>query len=264
VASQGIDFVPAPMPLLRRTSVSLVQTGDNFLWDLCPWLPGSADYRANPSRTRLTAAMQALAQFHVAAADGQASNTGPAPAVIERIERAQQLLSGDFQRIAAAVGSGLEAALDLRAVRLLAQAHPQLANLPLRLEVIASVNLPLSPAIRDIHHDHVLFTGDKVTGLIDFGALRIDTPLADIARLVGSLVGDDQPAREFALNAYRELRPLSRQEHGHIDVLDRSGLVLGGLNWLRWLYLDRRDMGPLPPIVKRIDEILARLLVWPT
>ena len=49
-------------------------------------------------------------------------------------------------------------------------------------------------------------------------------------------------------STYSERRPLSEADRSLIDLLDDSGQVLGGLNWLRWLYLDRRDMGPLPPI----------------
>ncbi|MBW8885212.1 MAG: phosphotransferase [Planctomycetia bacterium] len=117
----------------------------------------------------------------------------------------------------------------------------------------------LQPAIRDVHHDHVLFTGEEVTGLIDFGAMRIDTPLADVARLVGSLVGDDHEARQFACDAYSELRPLSEADRRLIDVLDETGVVLGALNWLIWLYIEHRDMGPVGPIVKRLNELLTRL-----
>jgi len=262
VAAQRIDFVPAPVPLLGRTGVTLVQSEDNYLWDLCPWLPGIADFHARPTRQRLAAAMRALARFHTAAANHQppVASTAPAPAIVERIDLVQQLLSGDFDRIEAAVHAGLDANLDLRAVRVLALCRNRLAALSPGLESAAQLRLPLSPAIRDIHHDHVLFTGDEVTGLIDFGALRIDTPLADIARLVGSLVGDDQPARDFALSAYGQLCPLSDQDRHLIDLLDEAGLLLGGLNWLRWLYLERRDMGPLRSILKRLDEILSRLI----
>lgn len=119
--------------------------------------------------------------------------------------------------------------------------------------------LRLQPAIRDIHHDHVLFTGDEVTGILDFGAMRIDTPLTDIARLVGSLVGDDHDARQFAFDAYAGLRPLSDADRRLIDVLDETRLILGALNWLTWLYVERRDMGPIGPIVRRMGEILMRL-----
>jgi homoserine kinase type II len=124
-----------------------------------------------------------------------------------------------------------------------------------------NTRLPLQPAIRDIHHDHVLFTGDEVTGLIDFGAMRIDTPLTDIARLVGSLVGDNTPARRAAFNVYSEFRPLAEGDERLIDWLDGTALVIAAHNWLRWLYIERRDMGPTAPIVQRIEEINRRLAI---
>src|SRR5205807_3808434 len=54
-----------------------------------------------------------------------------------------------------------------------------------RLESLADISLPLQPCIRDIWHDHVLFTANDVTGVIDFGAVDMDTPATDIARLLG-------------------------------------------------------------------------------
>ncbi len=261
VAAQGVDFIPVPIPTRRASEGAFIQI-DRHLWDLTSWLPGTADYHANPSRPRLSAALQALARFHTAAATFPPNLpvTGTAPAFTERFDLVWQLLDSDLNRIQAAVHQGLDVDLDLRAEQILSRSRGLLPQLLAPLEVACRQPLSLSSAIRDIHHDHVLFTGERVTGLIDFGALRIDTPFADVARLVGSLVADDQPARDFALTAYAELRPLDDADRRLIDLLDHSGLVLGGLNWLRWLYLDRRDMGPLRPIVKRLDAILARLL----
>jgi homoserine kinase type II len=261
VAAQGINFVPAPIPTRSVSGGALVEF-DQHLWDLSPWLPGTADYLARPSRLRLAAAMQALALFHVAAATCPCAppTSGIAPAFAERRDQVRQLLGGELERIAARLESGLAPELDLRARQLLPLAASLLPRLRRPLEAACRDLLPLGPAIRDIHHDHVLFTGDTVTGLVDFGAMRIDTPLADVARLVGSLAADDQPARDFALNAYSELRPLSDSDRRLVDLLDQSGVALGGLNWLRWLYLEERDMGPLEPIYKRLDAILARLV----
>ena len=81
----------------------------------------------------------------------------------------------------------------------------------------------------------------------------------DIARLIGSLVGDNHVEREAALDAYHEMRPLTALDRQLIDALDRSGLVIGAFNWLTWLYVERRDMGPTEPIVHRLDEIIRRL-----
>jgi Ser/Thr protein kinase RdoA (MazF antagonist) len=261
VAAQGIDFVPVPIPT-RSVSEGAFVRRDHYLWDLTLWLPGTADYHANPSRPRLTAAMHALARFHTAAAS-ISQDPWPckiAPVFTDRLDQVRQLVGGDLDRIAAAVQTGLDAGLDLRAGQLLPVARGLLSHLLSPLESACREQMPLSPAIRDIHHDHVLFTGDQVTGLVDFDALRIDTPLADVARLVGSLVAGDRPARQFALDAYSQLRPLTAADRGRVHFLDESGQILGGLNWLRWIYLDRRDMGPLPPILKRLDAILARLL----
>jgi homoserine kinase type II len=261
VVAQGIAFVPAPIPTRSVGEGALLQF-DHHLWDLSPWLPGTPDYHARSSRPRLAAAMQALANFHSAAASCPIAPTtsGIAPAFAERRDQVLRLLSGGIDRIASHVERGLAEDLDLRARRLLPLARALLPHLRAPLEAACRDPLPLRPAIRDVHHDHVLFTGERVTGLIDFGAMRIDTPLADIARLVGSLVADDQPARVFALNAYSELRPLTDSDRRLVDLLDQSGVVLGGLNWLRWLYVEQRDMGPLPPIVKRLDEFIARLV----
>ena len=260
VASGGIDFVPVPIAADRGGTI-VEHAGQH--WELTPWLPGLADYHAHPSPARLAAAMNALARFHEAASGdwNRPSGIGPqaAPSIRDRIELAEQLLADDLDRIAAAVAGGLSPPFDLRAARIVAFARVRLPSLRDPLAAAANVSLPLSPAIRDVHHDHVLFTGDRVTGLIDFGALRIDTPLADVARLVGSLAGDDEPSRQHALAAYADLRPLSNENRRLIDLLDASNVVLGGLNWLRWLYVERRDMGPLAPILRRLDEILKRL-----
>jgi homoserine kinase type II len=255
-----IDYVPVPIAADRGNS--FVEHEGHY-WELTPWMPGQADFRDHPTPVRLGAAMHALARFHNAAT-GQwdrtsGTETQAAPAIRERLELVDQLQGGDLGRIAAAVRRGLSDDLDARAARILAGVNQRLAPLRQPLAAATSVSLPLSPAIRDVHHDHVLFTGQRVTGLVDFGALRIDTPLADVARLVGSLAGDDLQSRTHALAAYNELRPLADADRRLIDLLDASNVVLGGQNWLRWLYLDRRDMGPTGPILHRLDEIVQRL-----
>jgi len=204
--------------------------------------------------------MQTLAQFHLLAATIGQNKEAPPPAILDRQRRYEEYASrGGIAVIERAVGSPLESETDALASRMLARVRFAIERSAVWRELEAPIQLPLQPAIRDIHHDHVLFTGDEVTGIIDFGAMRIDTPLTDIARLVGSLVGDEREARQFAFNAYSELRPLSESDRQVIDLLDESGVILGGLNWLNWLYVERRDMGPTEPIVRRLGELLQRL-----
>lgn len=244
-------------PLKTAKGMTFVEHGGH-LWELTKWLPGAADYRSRPSRERLKAAMNVLARFHMAAAEYK-RRTGIAPAVADRQRQLAGMRAKGLAEIERGLGQPLGNEIDELAVRLLAAAGEALQSRSIDGRLAAVPELMLQPAIRDVHHEHVLFTGDEVTGLIDFGALRIDTPLADVARLVGSLVGDDADARRFAFDTYSELRSLGDTDRRLVDLLDESGLVLGGLNWLMWLYVERRDMGPVGPIVKRIDELLVRL-----
>jgi homoserine kinase type II len=117
----------------------------------------------------------------------------------------------------------------------------------------------LRPCIRDVWHDHVLFSGQQVTGLIDFGAMRVDSIATDIARLVGSLVGDDRRGRRLAIAAYQTINALTRDEERMIGVLDLSTQVIAGLNWVRWLSVENRTFPNPSAMAERIRKILGRL-----
>src|SRR5262245_19528022 len=256
-----LELVVSQLPVVAcplrtgRGSTFIEHVG--HLWELSHWLPGAADYHARPSRERLRAAMRVLARFHELAARYE-RRKGAAPALVDRQRRLAGMREQRFTLIERALRRPLGNEIDNRAIRLMAIAGEALQPPRLVESLAAAPELVLQPAIRDIHHDHVLFIGDEVSGLIDFGAMRIDTPLTDLARLVGSLAGDDREARRFALDVYSELRPLNHEERRLVDVLDESGIVLGALNWLMWLYVERRDMGAVEPIAKRLDELLAR------
>jgi len=255
VAARGLRIVPAP---LQATSGETFVEFDDRYWELTPWLTGQADFHLRPTKGRLQAAMEALARFHEFAASADPHCDHP-PCLAERELELTTLLRGGIEEIVSAVARGVSPELDSRAQRILTAAGGRLGDLATLVQVAARQMLPLQPAIRDIHRDHVLYTGDDVTGIVDFGAMRIDTPLTDVARLIGSLVGDDRAARTVAFEAYATVRPLSETDRQVIDLLDESGVVLGGLHWLQWLYLERRDMGEMEPIIQRLDGILNRL-----
>src|SRR5207237_4695271 len=105
-----------------------------------------------------------------------------------------------------------------RAWRIVSDRVPQV------LAILAHRDLPLpvQPCLCDVWHDHVLFTGDDVTGLIDYGAVKEDNVAADLARLLGSLVGDDRALYEMGLDAYAAVRPLAEQERQLVPLLDRT------------------------------------------
>jgi Ser/Thr protein kinase RdoA (MazF antagonist) len=141
-------------------------------------------------------------------------------------------------------------------VRLFARAAE--ASAPL-IDRAARLHVALQPCIRDIWHDHVLFTGDQVSGLVDFGGLRPDNVATDIARLLGSLAADDLDAWELGLASYDRVRALSSDERTLIAAFDRSTVLMGGLEWLDWIYLQSRAFPDRAVVESRLDRAIERL-----
>jgi Ser/Thr protein kinase RdoA (MazF antagonist) len=243
---------------------------DGSLWQVEPWLEGLPESTFGESR--LSSTMRALACWHLAAArhvpapehavwfsrhENQVS-----PAVRERRERLQSLRPATIQQWAEAAQK--DASFDLRdGLRRMAECV--LGCVPrslMELESAACFMVPLQPVLRDVWRDHILFTGDEVTGIIDPSACRSESVAADLARLLGSMIGDDRPAWDFALDEYHRRRPLSPAERTLIPVLDRSGVLLSAVTWLSWLGPEQRVSPDDPRVLPRVRELTARLERW--
>ncbi len=258
-ASRGISFVPTP--ILTTTGRSFIPF-EGHLWELMPWMPGVADYEAFPSNRKLTAAMTALARFHVAVAGYPAvalpQVSGAAPAVTRRLSRLRELAHRGTADLAQATTGSAWPDLAPMAHQFLTLLPTLLPRVIDRLAPLSNAMLPVQPCIRDIWHDHVLFTGDEVTGIIDFGAMNTDTPATDVARLLGSLVGDDEQGWQIGLAAYTKVRPLIALERQAVLAIDASSTILAGHNWLRWIYVERRRFENHSRIVERFGALLQR------
>jgi Ser/Thr protein kinase RdoA (MazF antagonist) len=122
--------------------------------------------------------------------------------------------------------------------------------------------LPLQPCLRDIWHDHVFFIGEEVTGIVDFGSVKIDHVAVDLARLLGSLVEDDAPLRAAGLDAYGRVCHLSSEEQELVTILDKTGAIVALMNWLQWLYHDGRQFEDLGLVARRIERLVRRVVQW--
>lgn len=280
-------FAQVPVPLATRFGGTCIAR-DGHLWELTPWLPGRADYRQGPSPERLQNALAALAEFHQAAGsfdparaagdcDGDSTTKGTArtpaangagrpshglsPGVAERQQRLRAWLSGaaeDLRRHLAADPLALPR-LAPRGRAILDDFARAAAGVVESLDEAAQVSVPLQMCIRDIWHDHVFFEADRVTGIVDFGSMHVECVAGDIARLLGSLVADSPEGWAMGLAAYQSVRPLLPDEERLIGVFDRSTVLLSGLNWLDWLFREKRQFGDLGAVKRRIDEIADRL-----
>jgi len=254
----GCQLVPVP---LKTSDGHTFVEHNRRLWELTPWLPGNANFLQRPTRDKLVGAAQALARFHQAAETslGPAGSDRPSPAVGQRHEQLLQLQRGGAPSIRGHVPSRCWPGLSARAVVILDFFDGLAPQIVAMLDDARRSAVRLQPCIRDIWHDHVLFQGNEVSGLVDFGAMQIDSVAGDIARLFGSIVGDDPRGWETAQHAYESIRPLSDNERSLIPVLDRSAVLLSGMNWLLWICEEQREFEGQNVILSRLDVTIQRL-----
>jgi Ser/Thr protein kinase RdoA (MazF antagonist) len=177
----------------------------------------------------------------------------------QRRQRLADLQAGQLDRLAAAIVPGEWPALAERALRLVQLVRLATPRVQQTIADAVALPVPIQPCIGDVWHDHVLFLDDAVSGLIDFGGMRADTVAGDVARLLGSLVADDRGGWQTGLTAYDRRRPLSTAERRLITAFDQSGVLMSGLEWIEWIYVDRRVFDSPAMIESRLDATIARL-----
>jgi len=251
----GLPFVPAALP--TRAGDTLVEYGSR-LWEVTSWMPGRADFHEHPTLARLENVCTALARLHLAWS-GRTSPAAPCPGVQRRLARARQwmdlLQSGWRPNVVADAADPVLPWAD-RAWHLL---RFHINNVPRRLAPWTTRPLPIQPCLCDIWHDHCLFDGDTLTGLVDYGGVKVDHVSVDLARLLGSLVPDDPDQWAVGLAAYRRLRPLSVDEEALTAALDETGTLLGMGNWLRWLYREGRIFEDRAAVAERLARLVQRI-----
>ena len=254
----GLTF--APRLFASSAGATWTEHGSR-LWEVQEWLSGDADYHRRPSPAKLQAALAALAQLHLCWQGILPPASGPCPAIARRLDAVREwrdLMRSGWRPTPRADDPARPAAE--RAWRLL---PGRIDAVPDLLRRWADRVWPLQPCLCDVWHDHVLFDGDRVTGIIDYGAMKIDHPAVDVARLLGSLVEDDADGWAAGLAAYREVRPFSGDEEELARALDVTGTIAGAAVWLRWLYHDRKGFEDRAAAGRRLEELTARIVSWP-
>ena len=255
----GLPFVPR---VVVASNHSTVIEAARRCWELTTWQCGRADFHANPSASRLRAAMTALAQLHRAwRVDREA--VGASDAALRRLTILSAWERDCLQSLEVNCRRLQDQPLRELGSRALGQLRGLVSSARKAVEPSLHHRLPLQPCLCDIWHDHILFDGDQVTGIVDYGSMHgAECVAADLGRLLGSLVGDESALWEAAFDAYAELRPLSAAERDLARLLDWTGAVVSVGHWLEWLGNDRLSPAYLPAAVRRFEMLVARLESW--
>lgn len=249
VESSGLEFIPAP---IESGDAWPLRDASSGRWEAAPWKPGIPLNEIASDPAAIAAAIEGLARFHRFARGYGAGGPLKQSAFADRLQRLRSLPATLLR-----VATGQTAYPELWQIGPLLPVAAQRAE-----EMLASCG-GVPPMAQPIHGDarpeHFLLRDSELTGLIDFGAMRIDTPLADLARLAGELAAGDAGCRDSLVEAYSEAASIPVDRHT-VAALDLSGAVLSGANWLSWLCQPaskRRD----PELVRqRLQSILARLV----
>lgn len=274
IQKSGVKQVPVPVK--SKFGTTLYAEASQF-WQLEPWMPGRADFSSNPSDARLRNAMTALAEWHEAASRFEPRTSEvkwfkscaaeTSPTVEDRLERIERYYTQDAHKLRDILahitsldswGTDFSELVNLSR-RILDAFDQSVESIGSELQLYRDVKFRLHPCLRDVWHDHVLFDGEQVTGLIDPNAAKTETPATDLARLLGSFLGDDNDRWDFAIAAYRSVRPLSDREAKVARVIDRSTVLLSGMTWLERLFVHKENYTSPPRILDRLQQIVSRL-----
>ncbi|NOY40683.1 MAG: phosphotransferase [Planctomycetes bacterium] len=260
VEKSGFALAPVPLPTLAGQTFFL---NEEHLWELAPWMPGEASFLGQPSRTKLEAAVSCLAEFHRAAERytyaGNERREAPSPGLQQRLALLQDLQRSELDKLWKAVRSASSSRLQELTFELLEGISRPLDRVIDRLQQIVNQPLPLQWCLRDVRHDHILYTADRVTGLIDFGAVAVDSVAGDIARLLGSMVNDDADSWRVGIEAYSRIQTLSENQRRAIVGFDQGGTLCSAANWARWLFVDHRSFAQTNMLKEQLSWLATRL-----
>ncbi|MCZ2343219.1 MAG: phosphotransferase, partial [Bacteroidales bacterium] len=235
--TSGLQFVPT---VWRNNRGHTVTRHGNTLWDLTEWMPGTADLGKNLSPQRLIAAMTALAAVHRAWFPHQ-PQWAPCPGVIRRWE----ILTSFHPPHR--TPSHLVEAVDWL--------HSRIPTALTLLEPWRTPQLPIQPCLCDPRLEHLLFTGDALTGLIDYGAAKWDHPAVDLARTLGDGIVTDDRLFDDAIAAYHACGGPITIPPRLVRVLADTGLVCAVVGWWKRLsHTTADDEG-----FARLQTLLGRL-----
>lgn len=249
-----LGFIPVPVGALNGRSLH-EQSGR--LWEVAPWMPGEPETAHPPGALRVQTSFAALAAFHQRLSQHRLA--GPSPGLIARLNEWRSWSGDGFNEVGRRLDLCADIPLTSAARQWLDAARGWLATVGEPLKRAAGVTLALQPCLRDARPEHFLFTGDYLTGLIDFGAMGFETVAADLARLLAEWELHDPIDRDAALNVYSSIRPLGPEETTLIEVFERSSAFLLGGHWVRWRFVEGRVFHEPGAVARGIAKGLARL-----
>jgi hypothetical protein len=264
-----------------------VQLADGDLWTITSWLPGKplAMDELPASDGLMQQAVDVLAELHIAGLEFT-GKVGESPGMAKRIDK---LSHWAFEEPEGAFKKWLQCkkavSIDFDASRVWQELEQPIARglkfkvlIPMLLQSITAKDkhhhLLCVQLVGDLWRQNILVHDGCISGIIDFGASRVDWPMLEVVRWLSSWAAFDDARLESLLNEYDkriETSLLSREtsflrhtqnkiDIGEFRQLDRLCTWAAFLQWLDWLREERFDLATLKShVLPRIKELVTRL-----
>ncbi len=249
-----LAFVPVPV---RGLDGRTLYEESGCFWEVTPWMPGGAETDRLPTHGQVRAGFEALAAFHQRLACH--ATRARSPGLQARRREVEWLLNDGLAVFRSTIDLQPGSRLAELARRWIEAASVEAPKILHSLQLEADRVIACQPCLRDVRPDHLLFTGDRLTGLVDFGAMGYETVAADLARLASEWLGRDRSLRALAFDAYHAIRPISAEETALIEVFEWSSALLGASHWIRWHFLEGRRFEDPSAVERGLEKGLDRL-----
>ena len=285
IAFRGCGVIPVPLrhqqssPTIFQTSrrpafVNLdksqtrIQTND-CVWQMEPWMPGEP-VQGPPTPGHVKSTLEALALFHKTAAaciQGRSDtrsvsqwfhvSEGYSPGIARRLSIVVELSDGLLARFIKSAAAETDPEFRSCAKRLCVALEFWLPWLSRQLLAVARSSYRLQPVIRDLWRPHVLFTEERVTGIIDLNAIATDHVGLDVTRLFRSWFGADIDRIRETLTQFRSQRSLDANEWRLLQAYDASTALLSPVTWLRRRFVDAAADCTRREVLQRLEELTS-------
>ncbi|MDR1964804.1 MAG: phosphotransferase [Planctomycetaceae bacterium] len=268
-AYEGIEFIP--LPLETKKHKGFVEF-DGSYWELLPWFDCSEPETetSEQKQFRVVAAMMGLAQFHLAVSGFPLPD--PPVSTSFRLQSQLTLWKSWVARRFAQLNQVLlesrsnpstleEARLAKLGLMFLSLILPLSGRCLSLLSRAAWITVPIQPVIGNAAWRHLRFDDNGLCGIIDLKEIAVDNVSLDIASLLGSTTITNSAVRTLGLRAYQSVRSLSDDELFMVHIFDQTLIILEGLQYLSFLYLEEKSLSNLQrnEIARRLESCIFRL-----
>lgn len=261
-------------------------THQQRIWEVTEWIEGEPWRPQTLTHQELSEAVHkgaaAIGQVHAAANQQTLSEAARQavvpPAVLERCQRLQVVQ--DWWEAGPLDANRLDGREWLGAADRVARACWQTHGQAIAewLTTARTIAHPVRTVLRDVHEQHVLFQDAQVSGIIDFDAMRIDTPAVDLSRFahgfllrwgIQKLASNSSPLFQMnaewgdclekvvwpaALAGYRQHCSFSEQEAELARHLGDVSSLFSLVNWVVWISWEEK----IGRLSEKITEDVAR------